>query len=753
MPKTTSSARQDGQQHKATSSHEQRERRQRVLNKNEPAVVETIAGAVVVKDGEVFFLCDADGAVPVGGNHGFGLYYHDCRFVCGYTLDLAGKSPHSLVASANRGYMAVIQLSNPDIELNDGSLLKKESVGIEWRRVIDGEHLVLHDTLEIQNFSLDAVELPIRLTFQAKFEDIFDVRGLIEEHPGTLHTPRWQDNILHMRYDGADGLTRLATVRFDPAPDVQYESAAEFRVPLDARGTSTVEVVVSLQETDDPDDRQQPKQPKHDFPQFRKSREKVADAWINENTRVDSSSLLLDQIIERSLHDLNMLRTSLEGQSFFAAGVPWFVTLFGRDSLITALETLAFHPQIAEQTLRVLASYQGTEKDDSNHERPGKIIHDVRVGELARIGVVPNPYYGTVDATLLFLILLGRHAQWSGSLAVFHDLRDNVEAALRWLHNDADSDGDGYVDYRKISGVDLQNQGWKDSGDAIVNADGSLSEDPIALIEVQGYAWLARLLIADLFERDGQGDRASQLRQEAADLRERFNRDYWLDDEGFYALALQRGGRPCAVRSSNPGQALWTGIVDADKVDSTVRMLMADDMDCGWGIRTLSSRARRYNPIGYHIGAVWPHDNAIIAAGFREQGHDAEALKITDGLLNAAMRFDLYRLPEVFAGYSRQDYGVPVHYPVACHPQAWAAGAVPYLIETLLGLQPHAFEKTLRIVRPVLPDFVTRIQLHGLTVGQSQVDLAFERTSHGKFATEVMRVDGDLDVVVEPAHG
>jgi glycogen debranching enzyme len=295
----------------------------------------------------------------------------------------------------------------------------------------------------------------------------------------------------------------------------------------------------------------------------------------------------------------------------------------------------------------------------------------------------------------------------------------------------------------------LSNQGWKDSGDAIVNSDGDLAQPPISLVEVQGYVYLAKTALADLYERAGESARAQELRDQAEELRARFNRDFWVEERQFYALALQAQNRPAAAISSNPGQALWAGIIDDQKADSTVARLLSREMFSGWGIRTLSSKELRYNPIGYHLGTVWPHDNSLIAAGFRRYGFDKEACRVFTAIVEAAQYFEHYRLPEVFAGFDRESYGVPVRYPVACHPQAWAAGAVPYLIQTVLGLTPEGFEGRLRIRHPVLPEFVQWLELHRLRVGHGRADLRFECVEDGTVRVIVLDVDGDLDVVVE----
>jgi glycogen debranching enzyme len=729
--------------------HQQHARRQRVLKGGQSAITRGIAHAIVIKDENIFFLAEPSGDVPLGGEHGLGLYYHDCRYLNGYELRLAGVAPDMLSANAGQGAQAVFQLTNPDLQLPDGTTLQKEELSITWTRVVDSDALALVDVIRFQNFDPGAVRFPLTLTFAAAFEDIFVVRGAVPKEQGRIYPPMWRDGALWFRYDGADGVYRRLTVQCDPAPARVDVNALQFDITMDSR--AQCDVVVALRLLEAPDRATVAAAPPAvpDVGRVQAALEAEAAQWLNGQTRVESDSLLLNNVLDRSLRDLLVLRSTLAGDAYFAAGLPWFGTLFGRDSLITALQTLAYNPAIAEQTLRVLAQYQGTKIDEWRDEQPGKILHELRVGEMAHLHEIPHtPYYGTADATPLFLVLVGRHAAWTGDLRLFHDLRDNIERALTWVDRYGDLTGDGYVSYAGQSDAGLTNQGWKDSGAAIMNADGSPATPPIALVEVQGYVYLAKTGLADLYERAGDAARAGQLRREAADLRDRFNRDFWLADQGCYALALQAGGQPAAVIASNPGQALWTGICDDGKAQQTIARLMADDMFSGWGVRTLASGAARYNPIGYHLGTVWPHDNSLIAAGFRRYGGDVDACRIFTGIVEAAMYFESYRLPELFAGFGRGPHSVPVRYPVACHPQAWAAGGVPYLVTTLLGLQPDAFARRLRIVRPMLPDFIDRLHLRGLRVGAARADLSFTRAD-GRLAVAA-QVEGDLDVVVEP---
>jgi glycogen debranching enzyme len=476
---------------------------------------------------------------------------------------------------------------------------------------------------------------------------------------------------------------------------------------------------------------------------------KASDDWVNGATQLRSDDRRLDRIVDRSLRDLHMLATSLRGHRYFAAGVPWYVTLFGRDAIISALEALAFLPDRAEDTLRLLAAFQGTKEDHWRDEEPGKIMHELRVSEMARLNEIPQtPYYGTVDATPLFLVLLARHAHWTGRLDLFTELEPHVKAALSWIDGAIAAGGTGYLAYATKSGSGLTNQGWKDSGDSVMNQDGSLATPPIALVEVQGYVYMAKQTIGDLYRRAGDAVTADRLAREAEDLRRRFEQDFWLDDLGIYALALQAGNRPTAVVSSNPGHALWTGIAAQDRALKTADRLMQDDMFSGWGIRTLSSNERRFNPIGYHDGTVWPHDNAIAAAGLRRYGRTDHLARILAGMIDAGTHFEHGRLPEVFAGFSRQEFAIPVHYPVACHPQAWAAGAVPFMIESALGLQPDAFGRSLHISHPVLPESVDKLTLEQLRVGEAAVDLVFERDADGHVTVDHRGKAGQLDVTV-----
>ena len=725
------------------------DRRKETLTKERPATADSLAYAIVIKNENVFFVARPDGNVPLMNSHGMGLYYHDCRYVNGYEMELAGRKPAHLSASSAQGSVGIFTLTNPRLELANGNILDEEELGITWRRLIDNQTPALRDRLHIQNFTLQTLEFPVTLTIQSTFEDLFAVRGLLPKQLGTLHPPFWEGEVLRFSYGGKDGIVRTVTVYFDPPPDKRRGTSAEFAVRLSPRGQQRIDVTLVIGESKDGAVALRPRPDPADFSRLDSELERETQAWMSHVTKVVTNGSALDQLMERSFRGLRVLRTHMGNETFFAAGVPWFVALFGRDSLITAWQMLAYNPRIAEQTLRLLAKYQGTKEDRWRDEQPGKILHELRVGEMANLDAIPHtPFYGTIDATLLFLMLIAEHAAWSGSLNLFDELRTPIERALSWMDTYGDRHGEAYVTYTSRSKDKLVNQGWKDSGDAIVTADGEVAVPPLALVEVQGYGYAAKLGMAGLFKRIGDRDRADRLMREARRLRERFNRDFWMEDEGCFALALQADGRQAAVVSSNPGQALWTGIADQDKAERTIRRLMAEDMFSGWGVRTLSAKARAYNPIGYHLGTVWPHDNSIIAAGCRHYGQDRESLRIFHGLCDAAYHFHAHQLPELFCGFGREQYEIPINYPVACHPQAWASGTLPFLLTTLLGLTPEAFDKRLRINRPLLPEFLDRLDLRGLRVGEATADLHFRREAEG-IHVDVVRLDGRLDVQVE----
>lgn len=705
-----------------------------------------ITSALAIKQGNLFYLTEEDGEVSAG-EHTYGLYFHDCRFLDQVSLLLEDARCVALYAAAEDANRICCVLSNPDLVLQQETTLPKQSIAITRAIVMTD---CLTQTIQVQNVTAQPISATIKLGFAAHFDDIFTIRGTPPKQRGTLHPPRFAAPTLTFRYDGADRHIRTTTIDFDPKPDACDSTTATYRLDLAPQETRTLRFVVHVEDQQPPDDPRRPAEagpvharaPWHE--RFEDGKQQIG------TTVVKTSDPQLARLLDRAICDLQMLTTLQRNDLFFAAGIPWFVALFGRDTCVTALEMLPFEPRIAATTLHVLASYQGTKLRPERDEEPGKILHELRIGEMANLHEIPfTPYYGTVDATPLWLLLLGEYLRWTADWELLDHLQPNVDAALAWFAQYGDSDGDGFVEYSRKAGQGLSNQGWKDSGNSIVRRDGTLAEAPIALVEVQAYVYRAKTLLADAYRARGDEQRADTLQHEADELRRRFNDAFWMADRGMYALALERDDHQ-QVQSiaSNPGHALWCGIVPQDRAEQVRNTLLSDEMWSGWGIRTLSANEHAYNPIDYQVGAVWPHDNALIGIGLKRYGFAEDAAKIFTAMTEAAVHFPLSRLPEVFAGYDREQFPAPVLYPQACSPQAWAAGALPALLWALLSLEPDAATHTLRIVRPHLPQWVPWVEIHGLRLGDATVDLRWNRTDEHTGVTVISHM-GDVQVVVE----
>ena len=705
----------------------------RLLTHGASTLIADLGEALTTKAGDVFCLCASTGDIDSSVSPAHGLYFHDTRFLDRAVLRLGDEPLSVLLSSADEDDRSVSELTNPDLELKRGNVIPKQQIGIRRERKLGKP---ISEAIFFRNFGLESVTLEFELEFAAGFDSMFAIRGAEIGQRGKLREPSWSGSRLKFRYDGADGRLRTTTLSFDPKPSrTSANAVARYRLELAPAESKCIRVEVEIAD----------KGPG--------ALETAPVAWRRSpsfsNVSITSDNPLFNRVLERSFADLEMLATRERGEVFFAAGVPWFVCLFGRDSIITALETVANNPRIAAETLILLARYQGRHHDEWRDEEPGKILHELRVGEMANLGEVPQtPYYGTVDATPLFLCLLAEYVRWTGDLGLFCKLEKNVERALSWLDTIADHDGDGFVDYVSLSEKGLANQGWKDSGNSIANSDGSPAEPPLALVEVQGYVYRARLDMAWLYRLTDRPDKAKSLEREAQALRKRFQSAYWLPNLRYLAVALQKDGRPVEAISSNPGQALWSGIVSARHARAVARTLLSKRMFSGWGIRTMAEGEAAYNPLDYQVGAVWPHDNAMIAAGLKRYGFSEDSLRAFTAIYQAASLFSSYRLPEVFAGFGRSESPEPVRYPVACTPQAWAAGSIPYMLRTALGLEPDATENTLRIVRPALPDWLEEVSVRGLRVGEATVDLLFRR-SHGETSVVVLGQHGPLHVLVE----
>lgn len=693
----------------------------------------------VIKDDRTFLVTDAFGDIADGNTAALGLYHMDTRFLSGLELVVNGVKPLLLHSSTERNYSQIVELTYPFESIDREGVHRKENVSVQRHRVLSGS---LFERIRVRNFGTKSRSLRLTIDFAADFLDIFEVRGLFREERGQMQPPEVEKSRVTLAYRGMDGGRRSTTLRFSPAPDQLDDARAMFS--LDLEPGDGIEIVAEvIPEVEGASAGRATMQQAEE----RLGREYTR--WRKRCTRFKTSNVQLSQFLDRAVLDLRMLTARKEdGTEYIDAGVPWYSALFGRDALITAYQALAVNTDLAWSTLRGLAAHQGRKDDDWREEEPGKILHEVRVGELARAGNIPHtPYFGSADSTPLWLSVLNGAYRWTGDLEAVRELWPNVLAALDWIDEHGDLDGDGYVEYRKRSPKGLDNQGWKDSADAIAHPDGTLAEPPIALVEVQGYVYQAKMNTARLARDLEEPDLAERLEKEAHELKQRFNRDFWMDDQGFYALALDGSKRPVRTLTSNPGHCLWSRIVDEDKAQRVVRRLLSPSLSSGWGIRTLAAKQAPYDPIGYHTGSVWPHDNSLIAHGMRRYGFDRESKQVLDQLALAGAFFPYARFPEVFCGFSTDEVPVPVQYPVACRPQAWASGTPLLMIRSYGGFAADAPNGKLYIDRPRLPSWLHRMEILGMRVGKARIDLVFSN-NQGVTATEIPRKDGDLEILI-----
>ncbi len=661
---------------------------------------------VRILDGSTFCVSDEQGDIDARPDEPLGFFYRDMRHLSTWRLLLNGR-PLDALTTDEVGYDAAVFF----LVVPTGTVYRNPTVSVVRRRAVsDG----LREELSLRNHSGEVVRLELSLLFGSDFADIFEVKdsqsktGKLYQrssgHAAVLGYRR--ENFVretHITADGAFFTEGSLTYLLDLEPGRWWQ--AEVEVALHCEG----HVV-------------HPRSGKgsRSHPNMAKD----LDEWVEDAPTLECDWDDLRHIYRRSIADLAALRFYPDvmpgSASLPAAGLPWFMALFGRDSIITSYQALPFAPELAATTLRALAARQADDWDDFRDAEPGKILHELRFGELAHFRQRPqSPYFGSADSTPLFLILLDEYERWTGDHDLVRSLEQPARAALRWVEEYGDLDGDGYLEYqRRNASTGLENQCWKDSWNSIVHPDGSLASLPRGTCELQGYAYDARLRVARLAREVWHDDvLARRLERDAANLRHRFNEDFWSDETGFFALALDGDNKRVCTVASNPGQLLWSGIVEEEKVDAVVGVLMHPTLFSGWGVRTLASGQAAFNPIEYHLGTVWPHDNALIAAGLARYGRHDEAARVATGVLEAAGSFN-YRLPEVFAGYSRRQTEFPVRYPTACSPQAWATGAPLLLLRVLLGLEPGPQNLA---VDPHLPTRLGTVRLGGVHTRSGKV--------------------------------
>jgi glycogen debranching enzyme len=691
---------------------------------------------LVLASGDTFAVFDHRGGLQAGPASRHGLYVEGTRFLSSFALRIAGRLPLLLssgIRDDSDGFF--VHETNPDVRERGGPVLDRDLVHLV-RRVTLADAACLIE-LTLRSYADREIQLPLEVAFAADFADVFEVRGSRREGRGMLREPLRSGDVVELCYLGLDGLERRTRIHLPRDPVRAGESAAELIFALKPGDpvTASLRVECELREGGAPRRRgfavgSAAPQPSGLGPGIVTSNA-AANAWIR-----------------RSAADLGMLTAATAYGSFPYAGVPWFCTPFGRDALLTSYELLWLDPTLARSVLRFLAAYQATQPDAERDAEVGKIVHEMRAGEMANLGEVPfGCYYGSVDATPLFGLLAAAYHERTGDDVFLESLWPSLELALAWIDGPGDPDGDGFVEYARRSAHGLANQGWKDSHDAVMHADGALAEGPIALCEVQAYVYGAKRGLARVARRLGRPKRAVRLDADADRLREAFAERFWCDDLGCFALALDGQKRRCRVRSSNSGHALLTGLAFPQHAEVVARTLLGSDHFSGWGVRTLAASCARYNPMSYHNGSVWPHDNALLAAGLARYGETRAAATLFSALFDACKAMEEHRLPELLCGFERNPGEAPTRYPVACSPQAWAAGAVSLLFQSVLGLHVDAAARRIRLARPVLPPSVDQVTLYGVGAEGAAVDLLLERNGDG-LDLRVLRRAGELDVVL-----
>ena len=693
-----------------------------------------------LKHGDTFAVFDQRGDIGGEAGNSEGLYHRDTRILSRFQLLLEDARP-LLLSSMTQDDNAVFSadLSNPDLLLADKIVLRRELLHLNRIKFVwQG---TCYERLLVRNFSDSPLYARVSFRFAADFADLFEVRGERRTAHGQASAAVSGDNEVSLSYMGLDKIGRETRLTFDPAPETLTIERAAYEFALKPRETRRVfvryGVADGISDWGGRDFYRRMRAARH---ALRESSARAAS--------VDSSNSVFNEIVRRSVSDLYMLITDTPHGHYPYAGTPWFSTPFGRDAIITALMTLWVDPSIAKGVLGFLAANQATAVEPIRDAEPGKILHEMRFGEMANLHEVPfGKYYGSVDSTPLFVLLLGEYFVRTGDLDTVRRLWPNAEAALRWIDTYGDRDGDGFVEYYRQTKEGLANQGWKDSHDSIFHSDGRTAEGPIALCEVQAYVYGAKRHGALLAGALGHHAAAATLQAQAVSMRRQFEEKFWCEEISTYALALDGAKQPCRVASSNAGQVLLTGIASSERARRVADTLLAAPMFSGWGIRTVSQSAARYNPMSYHNGSVWPHDNGLIAMGMSRYGLKHAAADVFTALFDAASYMDLRRLPELFCGFVRRERNAPTQYPVACSPQAWASATTLCLLQATLGLELFDGSNEVAFYRPVLPAFIDQVHLRNLRLSGGSVDVLLHRHGNDVAAT-VTRRDGDVTVVV-----
>lgn len=697
---------------------------------------------ITLKHGDAFLVADARGDLPESEQE-TGLYWRGTRYLRACDVFLGGQPLIALSHSiSDEEGTCQVDLTNPFLRLGTETVYQGN---VHVRRMLELNGHVLVQRLILTSFHPAPIGVKMGLKLSADFRDIFEVRGMERAEHGVARPPQVSREHVVLSYLGRDKVTRETRFTFTPEPSVAVMQGLFWDLTLTTGAPTEVRIVVTLSADDVASEDFEREPDGHPA----KARHHDIVARGAPLPRVVSDNVFFNRLLTRGMRDLEMMCTTTPEGLYPYGGIPWYVCPFGRDALITSIEFLPWFPQVARGTLAFLAAHQGTKLDEFTEEEPGRILHEYRHGEMANCREIPFiPYYGSVDATPLFVIALEQYTRWTNDLEFLKRHWPHAQAAAKWLQTYGDTDSDGFVEYSKMSDLGLVNQGWKDSWDSVSYADGTLARPPIALSEVQAYTYAAYNAMSYLATRLGLADEAQTWANLATAMQARFMKHFWWAEEDHIYLALDGQKQPCAVVNSNAGHCLWTGIVPDEHAGAMIHRMMRDDLYTQWGIRTLSKQAVRYNPMSYHNGSVWPHDSALVGAGFARYGHQSDAGELLGHLFGASLYYAGSRLPELFCGFDRvAGYG-PTRYPVACSPQSWAAGAPFLLLSAVLGFEPEAERQRLTLRAPTLPSWMQSLDMHHVRLGGQDLQLRFERSQHG--TSVVLTGMSEIEVHVVP---
>lgn len=679
---------------------------------------------MVLKQGDSFGIFDWLGDIHQVGTGLKGIYHNGTRFLSRLELSVNGSRPLLLSAAPrDDNQVLLVDLTNPELRMGENEMIKQDTLHIQRLKFLWQSKY--YEKITIRNFGLQRVSLTLDILFQADYADIFELRGIARERKGKRMSAEIVKDRLTFGYMGLDDVMRQTIMNFTPQPVSITATTARYEISLDAHERHEIELEIAFVENKE-------KTTAVPFEHARQAMNTYMQRLYGHCSGIVTSNEQFNDWINRSKSDLITMTTQTQYGLYPYAGVPWFSTPFGRDGIITAMECLWVEPELARGVLQYLAHTQARDVNDFQDAEPGKILHETRGGEMANTGEVPfRMYYGTIDATPLFVSLAGSYLERTNDVATIQNIWPQIRQALHWIDHYGDIDGDGFVEYKTKSSKGLTNQGWKDSQDSVFYDSGELAEDPIALCEVQGYVYDAKMKASEMAAALGERELHDQLIEQAKALKKKFNEQFWSEAKQTYVLALDGKKNPCDVRSSNAGHCLFSGIATRERARLTAESLMNESSFTGWGIRTIPSDEARYNPMSYHNGSVWPHDNAMIAMGFARYGLVNETIRTLSAIFDTSLYMQGKRLPELFCGFDRVKGKAPTLYPVACSPQAWAVGAVFMLLQACLGMRIIASQNCIEFCQPALPAFLADLTITNLRINDQQIVLQIRRTMDG----------------------